>query len=262
MRRAINVFLLISFGFILFAGSVRETYQINPGICDGCAECTFICPNGAISYDMELHCMRIDQNLCDGCGDCVEICPRSAIYPNDARSFIMGTVRDSSTQFGMRGAVVHADTCVAMSGLFGDYCLVLYEGTYDVTCSADGFEDLLVEDVVVQPDTVIKMDFTLVRENDIDDDPIDEHPLAIQCFPNPVRAGNTVRFSLPDDRSCTIEIYNVVGQKLRSLTKASRTSSISWDARDRHGKPLPSGIYLYRVRSGGRKDSGKILLIE
>ncbi len=260
MLRARNIVLLILLGFVIFAGSVRETYQIHPGICDGCAECALSCPNSAISYDMNLHCMRIDQTLCDGCGDCELICPLSAIYLNDARSFIMGTVTDSSTQFGMRHAVIEADTCTTVSGLFGDYCLTLYEGTYDVICRADGYEDRLVEDVVVPADTVIRMDFVMIPQNDIDDSCNDNDPFDIRCFPNPVTTGGNVMLSLPEGQSGSIDIFNARGQRVRTITASDRSSSTSWDTRDDQGKQLTPGVYLYRVRSGRSETNGKILL--
>ncbi len=260
MRHAMIALLLIVFGFILFAGSVRDTYQVHPGICDGCAECAMVCPNNAITYYNELHSMRIDQSLCDGCGDCVEVCPRNAIYQNDARSFIVGTVTDSSTQFGMRGAIISADTCSTVSDMWGDYCVQLMPETYDVICEADGYEGVVEQDVYVSADTAIVINFMLVPINSIPDEEIEDCPERIEFFPNPVRTGSDVRLSLPEYRSCTINIYNVVGQKVRTLHPTS--ASVLWDTRDHSGKSLSAGVYFYRVKLDSSSSYGKLLLVD
>ncbi len=53
-------------------------YQVDPAICNGCGNCIWSCPEGAISIQ---GCDAvIDPELCTGCGICVNYCPRGAIY--------------------------------------------------------------------------------------------------------------------------------------------------------------------------------------
>jgi flagellar hook assembly protein FlgD len=47
-----------------------------------------------------------------------------------------------------------------------------------------------------------------------------------------------------------VEIYNVMGQRIRLLDKANYTAGIhevTWDGRDDSGSMMGSGIYLFRV---------------
>ena len=45
-------------------------------ICEGCGECSRVCPSGAIEKKWPF---AINRNLCDFCGKCVQECPSSAL---------------------------------------------------------------------------------------------------------------------------------------------------------------------------------------
>ncbi len=65
-----------------------------------------------------------------------------------------------------------------------------------------------------------------------------------QNYPNPFNPSTTIRFVLPLRSRVTLEIYNVLGQKVKTLLDDVRDSgahSIVWNA------DTPSGIYFYRV---------------
>ena len=81
--------------------------------------------------------------------------------------------------------------------------------------------------------------------------------------PNPFSTGTTISFNLSrkDAENAKIEIYNIRGQKIRILDcllecinsfDAKATKSLyskTWDGKDGSGKPVKSGIYLYRLKS-------------
>ncbi len=260
MRRILHIMFPLVLGFLLFAGAVRETCQVNPGICDGCAECYFVCAYGAIDYDSELGSMRINQSLCDGCGDCMSTCSQGAIYYNDGRSFIVGTVRNAESGFGIRNAVVEADTATVVSGLFGDYCLTLREGVHNLRCDAEGYEEELIEGIVVGVDTALVLDISLQPENSVEENELSAGKVV--CYPNPVRSAAHVKLSLPSQQSGSVTIYNTIGQKIRTLRLAKDQSSVHWDLRDVSGRAVSSGVYFYRCNAGAQVYHGKILLID
>jgi len=74
----------------------------------------------------------------------------------------------------------------------------------------------------------------------------------IACnYPNPFNPTTTIEFSSQGRSKVKLEIYNVLGQKVRTLldeTVSPGTNRIKWNARDERGNILPSGIYFYRIQ--------------
>jgi len=75
--------------------------------------------------------------------------------------------------------------------------------------------------------------------------------------PNPFNPSTTISFSLARDvKNAKIEIYNIKGQKIKTLecnnhviAKSTQSIySITWDGTDENNKPAPSGIYFYQLR--------------
>jgi hypothetical protein len=74
-----------------------------------------------------------------------------------------------------------------------------------------------------------------------------------QNYPNPFNPSTTITtlaFDTPAPVTIEIVIYNVLGQKVRSLFSGVSSSSgntIQWDGKDDRGNLLPSGVYLCRM---------------
>ena len=87
-----------------------------------------------------------------------------------------------------------------------------------------------------------------------------------QNYPNPFNPTTTVRFDLPREAAVILEIYNVVGVRVRSLQKGEMISAgrhtIVWDGRDESGRMLPSGAYLYRISAGDFQAWRKMTLLK
>lgn len=88
----------------------------------------------------------------------------------------------------------------------------------------------------------------------------------IKAFPNP--ASTTTSFIITHNRpeaavTVTIEVYNLMGQRVWSTTQSGRSSMfssfpITWDLSDYSGSRLPRGIYVYRATistDGGHQES-------
>ena len=85
-----------------------------------------------------------------------------------------------------------------------------------------------------------------------------------QNFPNPFNSGTVIRFSLPTSSRVDLALYNLVGQKVAELVEGRReagTHTLRWDGRDDEGRELASGVYLYRLRSGTKVETRKLLLV-
>jgi uncharacterized repeat protein (TIGR02543 family) len=89
-----------------------------------------------------------------------------------------------------------------------------------------------------------------------------------QNYPNPFNPITTIEYSIPQEKenvSVTIEIFNVLGQRVRTLVRDRHTAgfySAEWDARNDHGINLPSGVYIYRLQAGEYVESRKMLYLK
>jgi hypothetical protein len=71
-------------------------------------------------------------------------------------------------------------------------------------------------------------------------------------YPNPFNASTTIEFSIPERDHVKLEIYNVLGQKVRTLidkTLPSGSYRVEWNGKGERGNILSSGIYFYRIES-------------
>ncbi len=74
-----------------------------------------------------------------------------------------------------------------------------------------------------------------------------------QNFPNPFWPETTVRFVLPQSQPVTVDIFNLLGQRVVTLFDGvgrEGENLLMWDGRDRTGGEMPAGVYLYVMRSG------------
>jgi uncharacterized protein (TIGR02145 family) len=95
-----------------------------------------------------------------------------------------------------------------------------------------------------------------------------EHPGAFrltQNYPNPFNPVTTIEYNLPKRTQVTIEIFNVLGQKVRTLVNETRSAGsyrIEWNGNDDSGNPVSTGVYLYRFQAGDVVQTKKMLLIK
>ena len=86
-----------------------------------------------------------------------------------------------------------------------------------------------------------------------------------QNSPNPFNAKTTIRFELPATSTVTLEVYNLAGQKVRTLvdgTKQAGRYSAVWDGKDEAGRDVASGIYLYRLQADDFIDIKRMVLLK
>ncbi|MDP4117336.1 MAG: T9SS type A sorting domain-containing protein, partial [Bacteroidota bacterium] len=81
-----------------------------------------------------------------------------------------------------------------------------------------------------------------------------------QNYPNPFNPNTTINYRLPQSGPVTIKVYDVLGNEVKTLVneyKSAGEYSINFDA----GK-LSSGVYIYRITSGGYTSAKKMTLIK
>ena len=78
-------------------------------------------------------------------------------------------------------------------------------------------------------------------------------------FPNPFNPSTKIKFALPKPETVTIEVYNIIGQKIQTLL--NKPMPAGYHEVEFNGQNLSSGIYLYRIEAGGWKDVKKMILL-
>ncbi|MFQ6115957.1 MAG: T9SS type A sorting domain-containing protein, partial [bacterium] len=90
-----------------------------------------------------------------------------------------------------------------------------------------------------------------------------EYELA-QNYPNPFNPETTIEYSLPTPGRVTLDIYSLLGQKVRALVddyQKAGVYKVQWDGKDDLGRNLATGVYFYRIHSGGFVQSRKLVLL-
>jgi len=86
-----------------------------------------------------------------------------------------------------------------------------------------------------------------------------------QNYPNPFNPVTTMEYNLPRKSNVTIEVYNVLGQKIRTLLdreKSAGSYTITWDGKTANGQPAATGVYLYSFQAGDYVETKKMILLK
>ncbi|HPC50270.1 MAG TPA: C25 family cysteine peptidase [Candidatus Cloacimonas acidaminovorans] len=83
------------------------------------------------------------------------------------------------------------------------------------------------------------------------------------CYPNPFNPTTTISFSIKEKTPVELIIYNILGQKVRTLVNQPLEPgehSIVWNGTDNKGRSVASGIYFYRMKAGNYSETKKMVL--
>ncbi len=101
----------------------------------------------------------------------------------------------------------------------------------------------------------------------VEDDPlglITDYHLE-QNYPNPFNPETEIAFSIPVSGKVVLEIYNLMGQKVRTLISQRLNSGshvVTWNGRDDQGRLLGSGTYIYRLKAGAYTATKKMVFLQ
>jgi hypothetical protein len=82
--------------------------------------------------------------------------------------------------------------------------------------------------------------------------------------PNPLTSNAVVQFSLARQGQVSIVVYNVAGQKVKTLVDANLNAgqhSVNWNGRNEGGQKVAAGMYMYRMVSGDFSATRKLVVI-
>ena len=159
------------------------------------------------------------------------------LYGFPLAGFVQGSVYRYNSNFG------------AMKVIATDETMKLYYYSID---SVNAIKDSLV---------LTKIPTSVVDE----ENNIPNGFMVSQNYPNPFNPSTTIEFAVPYKMQLSIEIFNILGEKVKLLYSDEFTSgnySLVWDGKDNAGNNVSSGVYLYKISSDNFSISKKMLLLK
>jgi len=101
------------------------------------------------------------------------------------------------------------------------------------------------------------------RNYDKEIEPLADIPTSFgisQNYPNPFNAATTINYQLPSGGNVTLEIYNLMGQKVATLINGQMDAgyhSVNWDA-----SQYSSGVYFYKLAIADRVFTKRMTLLK
>ena len=99
-----------------------------------------------------------------------------------------------------------------------------------------------------------------------------EKPIALptefnlaQNYPNPFNPETTIKYALPKSVDVEITIYNILGQKVKTLLNEPQKAGFKkaeWDGTNDYGLKVGSGVYICRLRAGDFVDQMKMVFLK
>ncbi|TVL98181.1 MAG: hypothetical protein CV087_21610 [Candidatus Brocadia sp. WS118] len=86
-----------------------------------------------------------------------------------------------------------------------------------------------------------------------------------QNYPNPFNPTTTIRYQLPKPAWVRLEIYNILGQKIKTLIDARQSAdfyAVPWDGTNHAGSQVASGMYVYRLAAEPEKKGEKFVMVK
>ena len=80
------------------------------------------------------------------------------------------------------------------------------------------------------------------------------------AYPNPFNPVTTFSYGLPIETDITLNVYDVEGRRITTLTEGIRTAgthSVEWNA-----EGLPSGVYFVKLDAGEFTQTQKMMLVK
>ena len=101
--------------------------------------------------------------------------------------------------------------------------------------------------------------------SDVNETELVSVPLEIKNYPNPFNPTTTIQFKNETAGNVRIDVYNVKGQKITTITNETYEAGINtvtWNGTDDNGSEVPSGVYFYKTKFGKYTTSKKMILMK
>ena len=86
-----------------------------------------------------------------------------------------------------------------------------------------------------------------------------------QNYPNPFNPSTLIPFEISEGGHVRLDVFNILGQRVVTLIDEPRRAGLykaQWDATDAAGRPVGTGVYIYRLTTGNWQEARKLVLID
>jgi len=86
-----------------------------------------------------------------------------------------------------------------------------------------------------------------------------------QNHPNPFNPQTSIKYTVAHEGHVELAVYSLNGRRVRTLVSETRTVGehrVVWDGTDANGLKVPSGMYFYKMSSGGETSTRKMTLVK
>ena len=101
---------------------------------------------------------------------------------------------------------------------------------------------------------------------DEEGEPLAREFTLMQNYPNPFNPTTTIAYNLANKTQVQLIIYNVLGQKIKTLVNNKQTAgnhTVVWNGKNEAGVSVPSGVYFYRLETkSGAQQVRKMMLLK
>jgi len=139
---------------------------------------------------------------------------------------------------------------------------------------AEGWTLVLTKDATVTTDRPIYANGTLIEDSaelkvgtykvTFAKSAVPKRLALYQNMPNPFNPVTDIKFDLPEKAKVRLEVYNMLGQKIRTLVDGELepgTHTVRWDGKDQMGRDAASGVYFYKLTADGKTFTRKMMLL-
>jgi hypothetical protein len=84
-------------------------------------------------------------------------------------------------------------------------------------------------------------------------------------YPNPFNPTTTLYFELGEASPVSLEIYNIRGQKVRSMNMGELSEgnhNISWNGTNNQGADCGTGVYFFKLNTGFSSEMTRVLMLK
>jgi flagellar hook assembly protein FlgD len=83
--------------------------------------------------------------------------------------------------------------------------------------------------------------------------------------PNPFNPSTKISFELSNDDIIELNVYDLTGNLIKNITSQNYTAgrhSLNWNGTDNYNNPVPSGVYIYQIKTSDNSESKKMMLLK
>ncbi|MBM4176227.1 MAG: T9SS type A sorting domain-containing protein [Ignavibacteria bacterium] len=179
----------------------------------------------------------------------------------------------TSSDANVSGGIVYA---LDVNGNVVDYGISEGDGSYILSEIPAGTYNFIVDKVDYNSNTIYNVTFDYSDNSSkvinllinpatptgVDDNPILK-PISFalgQNYPNPFNPATNINFSIKEKSFVTLKVYNLLGKEVANLVEQVKEQGdykIQFSASE-----LPSGVYMYQLKSGRNTITKKMLLMK